>query len=230
MKPMRALFLAGLLLPAFGAAAQSAGTTQANPDARIPRLQGAIVIDGRADEAAWQGALVQEIGYEIQPGDNIPAPVQTTVRVGYTAEALYLAFRAQDPDPSKIRAHLRDRDTAFNDDWVGVFLDTFNDNRRGYELMINPLGVQSDLIRDETNSNNQEDPSWDGLWQSAGRLTADGYEVEVRIPFSTLRFPNGGGDQRWGMALFRNYPRDKRHQLSSRPVPRASNCFQCEWG
>lgn len=230
MKPMRVFFLAGLLLTAFGAAAQSAGTTQANPDARIPKLQGTIVIDGRADEAAWQGALVQEIGYEIQPGDNIPAPVQTTVRVGYTEEALYLAFHAQDPDPAAIRAHLRDRDTAFNDDWVGVFLDTFNDNRRGYELMINPLGVQSDLIRDETNSNNQEDPSWDGLWQSAGRLTADGYEVEVRIPFSTLRFPNGGGDQRWGMALFRNYPRDKRHQLSSRPVPRASNCFQCEWG
>lgn len=200
------------------------------PGGRIPQLQGEIAIDGKLDDAAWQGALVQEIAYDIQPGDNTPAPAKTLVRIGYTADALYVAFHATDPDPSQIRAHLRDRDAAFNDDWVGVFLDTFNDHRRGYELIVNPLGVQADLIRDETNSNNQEDPSWDGLWQSAGRLTADGYDVEMRIPFSTLRFPTGGGDQRWGISLFRNWPRDKRHQLTSHRVPRESNCFQCEWG
>ena len=117
-----------------------------------------------------------------------------------------------------------------NDDWVGVFLDTFNDHRRGYELVVNPLGVQGDIIRDESNTNNQEDSSWDGLWQSAGQITADGYDVEIRIPFSTLRFPTGGGDQRWGISLFRSWPRDKRHQLTSHRVPRESNCFQCEWG
>jgi hypothetical protein len=200
------------------------------PGGRIPLLSGEIAIDGNPDEAAWGDALVQQVAYDIQPGDNTPAPVKTTVRLGYTADALYVAFHAQDPDPSKIRAHLRDRDTAFNDDWVGVFLDTFNDHRRGYELVVNPLGVQADLIRDETNSNNQEDPSWDGLWTSAGRITADGYEVEIRIPFSTLRFPRGGGDQQWGISLFRSWPRDKRHQLTSHKVPRDSNCFQCEWG
>ena len=200
------------------------------PGGRIPLLRGDIGIDGNPDEAAWGDALVQEIAFDIQPGDNTPAPVKTTVRMGYTADALYLAFHAMDPDPSRIRAHLRDRDAAFNDDWVGVFLDTFNDHRRGYELIVNPLGVQADLIRDETNSNNQEDASWDGLWTSAGRLTADGYEVEVRIPFSTLRFPAAGGEQRWGISLFRNWPRDKRHQLTSHRVPRESNCFQCEWG
>lgn len=200
------------------------------PGGRIPLLRGEINIDGSPDEAAWQDALVQEVAYDIQPGDNTPAPVKTTVRMGYTADALYVAFHAMDPDPSKIRAHLRDRDTAFNDDWVGVFLDTFNDHRRGYELVVNPLGVQADLIRDETNSNNQEDSSWDGLWTSAGRITADGYEVEIRIPFSTLRFPRGGGDQKWGISLFRSWPRDKRHQLTSHRVPRESNCFQCEWG
>lgn len=200
------------------------------PGGRIPQLQGEIAIDGKLDDAAWQGALVQEIAYEIQPGDNTSAPVRTTVRIGYTADALYVAFHAADPDPAQIRAHLRDRDAMFNDDWVGVFLDTFNDHRRGYELVVNPLGVQGDLIRDETNANNREDASWDGLWQSAGQLTADGYDVEFRIPFSTLRFPTGGGDQRWGVSLIRNWPRDKRHQLTSHKVPRESNCFQCEWG
>ncbi len=84
-----------------------------------------------------------------------------------------------------------------------------------------------DLINDATTGN--EDASWDGLWTSAGQLTADGYEVEIRIPFSTLRFRSGAQDQRWGISFFRNYPRDKRHQLTSHKVPRESNCFLCEW-
>ena len=197
------------------------------PGGDIPRLQGDIVIDGQLDDAAWDGALVQEIAYDIQPGDNTPAPVKTTVRIGYSTDALYLSFRAFDPDPSAIRAHLRDRDSAFSDDWVGVFLDTFNDQRRGYELIVNPLGVQADLINDATTGN--EDASWDGLWTSAGKITAEGYNVEIRVPFSTLRFRSGDDKKRWGISLFRNYPRDKRHQLTSHKVPRKSNCFLCEW-
>ncbi|WP_256646114.1 carbohydrate binding family 9 domain-containing protein [Thermomonas paludicola] len=232
MKP-HALAAALLLCAPFANAGNPAPAPEAGayvPGGSIPRLRGPIVIDGKLDDAAWAGALVQEIAYDIQPGDNTPAPVKTIVRIGYDNDALYVAYHAMDPDPSAIRVHLRDRDTAFNDDWVGLFLDTFNDHRRGYELIVNPLGVQADLIRDETNANNQEDPSWDGLWSSAGQLTAEGYDVEMRIPFATLRFPKSDGQQRWGISLFRNYPRDKRHQLSSNRMPRESNCFQCEWG
>jgi hypothetical protein len=236
MKP-HALTAALLLCFAATAHAQDAARADsARPEAsaqvpggKIPLLPDGIVIDGKLDDAGWQGALVQDIAYEIQPGDNTPAQAKTTVRIGYTADALYVSFHAIDPDPSKIRAHLRDRDAMFNDDWVGVFLDTFNDNRRGYELVSNPLGVQGDLIRDESNSSNQEDSSWDGLWESAGRLTADGYDVEFRIPFSTLRFPTGAGEQRWGISMLRTWPRNKRFQMSSNKVPRDSNCFECEW-
>lgn len=226
----RASLLAGLIALC-GSPAFAGAPPEPPAGGRIPLLQGAtIVIDGVADETAWQDALVQEIPYEIEPGDNSPAPVRTTARLGYTHDALYLAFHAQDPDPAAILAHLRDRDSVFNDDWVGVFLDTFDDNRRGYEFVINPLGVQGDLIRDETSVQNREDSSWDGLWISAGRLTAEGYEVEVRIPFSTLRFPGGMQDQRWGISLLRTWPRGKRYQMTSHPVPRDSNCFECEWG
>ena len=209
---------------------QAPATVAGTSIGAIPRLQGEIAIDGKLDEAAWEGALVQEIGYEISPGDNTPAQARTIVRIGYTSDALYVAFKALDPDPSKIRATLRDRDAMFSDDWVGVFLDTFNDDRRAYELVVNPLGVQGDLIRDETNSNNQEDASWDGLWESAGQLTAEGYDVEIRVPFSTLRFPDSAQDQTWGISLIRTWPRDKRYQMTSHKVPRDSNCFQCEWG
>lgn len=222
----RALTIALLLCAPF-AQAQDAkpATPESLPASAIPRLQGDIVIDGKLDDAAWQGALEQSIDYDTQPGDNTPAEAKTKVRIGYTDEALYVSFHAMDPDPSSVRANLRDRDAMFNDDWVGVFLDTFNDNRRGYEMVVNPLGVQGDLIRDENN----EDPSWDGLWTSAGQLTAEGYDVEIRIPFTTLRFPTGAQDQRWGISFFRTWPRDKRHQLTSHKVPRDSNCFQCEW-
>ena len=226
----RALTIALLLCAPF-AQAQDAkpATPESLPASAIPRLQGDIVIDGKLDDAAWQGALEQSIDYDIQPGDNTPAEAKTRVRIGYTDDALYVSFKAMDPDPSAVRANLRDRDAMFNDDWIGVFLDTFNDNRRGYEFVANPLGVQGDLIRDETNTNNQEDASWDGLWTSAGQLSAEGYEVEFRIPFTTLRFPTGAQDQRWGISFIRNWPRDKRYQLTSHKVPRDSNCFQCEW-
>ena len=223
------LILALLLCAPFAQAQQAPRPVlqQAPAGGHIPLLRGEIAIDGVIDEAAWSQALEQEIGIELQPGDNIAAPVRTRVRIGYSEDALYVAFDAHDPDPAQIRAHLRDRDQAFGDDWVGVFLDTFDDQRRAYELIVNPLGVQSDLIREEATGN--EDPSWDGLWTSAGRLTADGYQVEVRIPFSTLRFRHLPGDKRWRVLLFRNWPRDKRHQLSSVAVPRGSGCFQCQW-
>ncbi len=222
MTPARLLLPLLLLAPAVHAA-EPATAANVTP---IPRLEGAIAIDGVLDEAAWQQAAVLDLGYEISPGDNTPAPVRTTMRMGYSEDALYLAFRAEEPDPSLIRAHLTDRDGAFNDDFVGVMLDTFDDHRRNYEFFVNPLGVQMDLIREEATGN--EDDSWDGLWASAGRITAGGYEVEIRIPFSTLRFRDTDGARRWGVIAYRNYPRNVRHQLANVIVPRGGNCLLCQ--
>ena len=218
LKPT-ALAVALLLCAPFAQAQTIAAT-------HIPRLQGEIVVDGELDDAAWAQAQVVEIAHEVSPGDNIPAPQQTTVRIAHDDDALYVAFDARDTDPARIRAYLRDRDAAFDDDWVGLFMDTFDDQRRAYEFFVNPLGVQMDLIKDETNGGN-EDSSWDGLWSSAGKRTAHGYQVELRIPFSTLRFRNMAGMQRWGIGFFRNYPRDKRHHLMSNRVPRGGNCLTC---
>ena len=98
-----ALTAALLLCAPFAQAQQAAApadTATYVPGGRIPQLQGEIAIDGVLDDAAWQGALVQEIAYDIQPGDNTPAPVKTTVRIGYTTDALYLSYRALDPDPA----------------------------------------------------------------------------------------------------------------------------------
>ncbi|WP_162301453.1 carbohydrate binding family 9 domain-containing protein [Cognatilysobacter segetis] len=218
MTPIRTALALATLAFVFPAAAQEV--------TRIPHLDGEIVIDGVLDDAAWSQATPVELNYEISPGDNVAPPVRTTMRIASTRDALYLSFHAQDPDPSKIRAHLTDRDGAYRDEFVGVMLDTFDDHRRNYEFFVNPFGVQMDLIREEATGN--EDDSWDGLWTSAGRVTADGYDVEIRIPFSTLRFRDTEGAKRWGVIGFRSYPRNVRHQIANVVVPRGGNCLMCQ--
>lgn len=217
MTPIRTALALAALLAALPVLAQE--TT------RVPHTGTDIAIDGRLDDAAWAQAAPIDLPYEISPADSTPAPVRTTMRIVTTRDALYLSFHALEPDPSQIRAHLTDRDGAFRDDFVGVMLDTFDDHRRAYEFFVNPLGVQMDLIREEATGN--EDDSWDGLWTSAGRITAEGYDVEIRIPFSTLRFRDTDGARRWGVIAFRSYPRNVRHQLANVKVPRGGNCLLC---
>ncbi len=194
---------------------------------QIPRSEGVeVVIDGKLDEGHWRAAAVVSLPYETRPAENQPAPVETEALVFYDTSYLYVGFRARDPNPKAIRAHLTDRDTAWNDDWVGVVLDTFNDERRAVEFFANPYGVQMDLFNDDVNDN--ESDSWDAIWDSAGRITESGYEVEMAIPFHQLRFPSGAQQQIWGVDFVRNYPRNDRHRIASQPMDRDVSCYLCQ--
>jgi hypothetical protein len=187
-----------------------------------------ITIDGVPDEAAWRDALVIPLAYETRPAENAPAPVRTECLIPYNTNHLYVAFRAFDPEPEKIRARLTDRDRAFNDDWVGVSLDTFNDERRAFEFFVNPLGVQMDLFYDDVNDN--ETSNWDAIWRSAGQLREDGYTVEMAVPFSSFRFPKEQtGPQTWGIDILRMWPRGSRFRFSNNPQDRARNCYLCQF-
>ncbi|MBD3868074.1 MAG: carbohydrate binding family 9 domain-containing protein [Acidobacteria bacterium] len=189
----------------------------------VPRASTEIVLDGALDESAWNDALQIELGYEVEPGENIDPPVRTVCLVTYSDRHVYFGFRAYDPDPSKIRARYSDRDRAWEDDWVGIVLDTFNDQRRAYELISTPLGVQIDAINDEVGSS--YDTSWNAIWKSAGRITADGYEVEMAIPFNQIRFQQEDGGQVWGFDAIRSYPRGQRHHIGIFPRDRGSNSY-----
>ena len=145
----------GAAAGAVGAEAPAAGLHQVPPTA-LP-----IKIDGVIDEQAWRDALRITLDVETEPGENLPAPVATECLLTYGKNALYVAFRAHDPEPSKIRARLADRDAASSDDFVGVVLDTFNDERRAFEFFVNPRGVQMDRTYDDINAN--EDGSWDAI-------------------------------------------------------------------
>ena len=208
------------------ASAQEAQIERGKPVYRVDRTAESIRVDGVLDDGPWSGAPAFELTYETRPAENEKAPVRTEVWITYDDANLYAAFRAHDPDPAQIRARYSDRDTAWTDDFVGLVLDTFDDQRRAFEFFVNPLGVQMDLTQNEMTGN--EDASWDAIWESAGRITASGYEVEMRIPFTSLRFPSTAGEMTWGVDALRKYPRDQVYRFGLNPLGRGNNCYLCQ--
>jgi len=222
--PIFAAVLSLLLLMAVPTEANDGEGTAESPYL-VPRTEAEINLDGSLDEADWSKALVLELKYEVYPGDNTPAPVRTEVLVLYGRNCVYFGFRCFDPSPSAVRAHLSDRDSLAGDDWIGVVLDTFNDERRAYMFQSNPLGVQADLITSEDDYLNY---SWDAIYDSAGRITDLGYSVEMAIPYSSLRFQRESGDQVWGFDVVRMYPRNKEVSIGLFLRDRRNNCYLCQ--
>lgn len=189
----------------------------------VPRTDSEVIVDGVIDEVAWDAALKLELRYEVTPGENSEPPVRTVVFLTFNESHFLVAFKAFDPDPTAIRARYRDHDELQGDDGVGVTLDTFNDERRAYEFMVNPLGAQMDGIYDDVQ--HDFDGAWDAIWDSAGRLTEEGYEVEIAIPFNQIRFQPTHEAQTWGIDLTRTWPRNDRVRIGLFPRERGANSY-----
>jgi hypothetical protein len=162
------------------------------------------VIDGALDDDAWKGSPLQLgdwLSYNPAPGDRIPQ--RTEVWIAYDDRALYLAFRCTDPEPDRVKTGIRRRDGLFNDDWVGFSLDSLGTRQTTYDMFINPSGMQADIL---TSSASGEDVAPDWVWESDGRTTPTGYEVEVRVPFQSIRF-RGGAELRMGILFWRRVSR-----------------------
>ena len=200
----------------------------ATPFGNVPHTSDSVQIDGVLDEPLWREALVIELHTEVNPRENEPAPVQTFAYLIEDGAQLLVAFDARDPAPHLVRAYLRDRDTAYDDDFVGIVLDTFNDRRRAFEFFVNALGVQMDLTLDDVNGG--ENDSWDAIWQSTGAINDSGYVVEMAIPFSQLRFQRTDAAQTWGVDVLRIYPRENRALITAQPRARGRNCYLCQIG
>ena len=154
---------------------------------RIPRLTAPPVIDGQLNDAIWQDAAVFGDFVQIQPGDNVAPTHPTEYMMGYDSKNLYVAFRViQDRD--KVRATVARRDNIFNDDYVLMYIDTFDDQRQAYVVFFNPLGIQADGTFTEGRG---EDYSVDLVMESKGVLTPDGFTIEAAIPFKSLRYEAG---------------------------------------
>jgi len=189
----------------------------ADNEVATPALDRAqIDIDGRLDDAAWQQAALLTSFTQFRPVEGVEASERTEVRVLVDAEAIYFAIMAFDSDPSGIRATLAERDSyTRSDDYVRLILDTFDDARRAYVFTVNPLGVQHDGIWNEGggsagrrhgNYGQPIDDNPDFLWDSDGAITEWGYQVEVRVPFKSLRFPEAE-QQSWGLHVQRRIQR-----------------------
>jgi hypothetical protein len=169
--------------------------------AQAPRLESAEVkVDGHLDEPVWAQATILTGFSQYTPADGLPADDSTEVLVWYAPHSIYFGIRAFETH-AKVHATLADRDKIDADDRVEILLDTFNDKRMALSFGVNPLGVQADGVR--TNAPiATPDFTTDFSYESKGRLTDYGYEVEVRIPFKSLRY-QGTDVQDWGINFIR---------------------------
>lgn len=194
--------------------------------AHAPAVDAVAVIDGRLDEPAWGSAAVLTGFSTYQPVDQRPAPDSTEVLVWYSPTAIYFGIRAFEPHGA-VRATLADRDRISADDYVEIHLDTFREGRRAFAFMVNPLGVQADGMKNE-GVYGHEDLSADFVWQSKGRVTESGYEVEIRIPFRSLRYPSADV-QRWGLQ-FNRHVQHSGYELTWTQALRGSASFIAQAG
>ena len=156
------------------------------PPIRPYKTENLPVIDGKLDDSIWQKAP-QVSGFKTWvPDYGKDMAGKTDVYIAYDQENFYVAFRCFDSEPDRIKSSVTSRDNIDPDDWVCVNLDSFNDQQSLYVFYCNPRGVQGDA----TAEGNQEDFNVDMIWFSEGEINQEGYTVEIRIPFKSIRFSN----------------------------------------
>ena len=193
----------------------------------IPYIKANISLDGELNEPSWENALVVDLNLVNNPWNNLPSPISTTAKLFENGEFLYVSFIAQDPNPENIQGFLTDRDDAWFHDLVGIKLDTHNNRRLNYEFFVNPYGVQNDATFNEITG--RANTSWDGLWYSFGKKNAQGYQVEIAIPYNILNFKSDGQEKKWAIELVRTYPRDTNLRISHVPLDRNNPCWLCQY-
>ena len=244
------LFSVPSLLAAIGTAAATPRPAEPGPvyDGRlgktavaIPRAERSPVVDGALDEPEWASAALLTGFSQFFPTDGVAAQDSTEVLVWYSGTALHVGVRAY-AAPGTVRATLADRDRITQDDNVQLFLGTYNDSRQALVFAVNPFGIQSDGVLTETGaatggggfassttkSREATDLAPDYVWRSKGRLTATGYEVEIVIPFKSLRYRNVDVHT-WQLNVVRTV-QSTGHEQTWTATKRASSSFLAQSG
>jgi hypothetical protein len=223
-RPFDAVVCTALLLLAQASHAR-AQTALSGDRISIKRTAGKITVDGDLTDEGWRNATRVEKWYEINPGDNTEPKVRNVGYLAYDDRFFYAAFEFEDPNISAVRAPFADRDNIGNgySDYGGIILDPRNSGRTATFFVVTPRNIQYDAVTDDASG---EDSSPDFFWDSATRMTEHGWTLEIRVPFSSLRYRQAD-PQTWGILLYRNYPRDRHYQFFSAKLPRGGNCFVC---
>jgi hypothetical protein len=206
------------------AATVRAGGAAAIDAVAVP-ANGPIVIDGKHTEPIWEQAPKVTEFVQREPAEGAAPTFRTEARIAYDDEAIYVAIRAFDDDPTKIEGILTRRDQRSPSDWLRVIVDSYYDRRSGYEFGVNPVGVKTDRYYF---NDGQSDDSWDAVWDVKTETDGDGWRAEFRIPFSQLRFNNTTGGP-VGFAILREVAR--LNETSTWPLlSRNANGFISQFG
>jgi uncharacterized protein DUF5916 len=207
---------------------------------RVPRREAVVVIDGALDEPVWSEAAVLTGFSQYAPVDGRPAADSTEALVWYSETAIYVGIRAFEAHGAgtggAVHATLADRDKIGADDYVQLLIDTFNDHRQALVFGVNPLGVQADGTLSEGSQSRSGgltgnlgavrdtvDLSADFVYESKGRITGAGYQVELRIPFKSIRYQSAA-EQVWGINVVRQV-QHSGYQDTWTPARRAGASF-----
>lgn len=178
------------------------------PTLQAHQVQSSVVVDGRLDEAAWQQAEAISGFLQAEPEEGAPATQRTEVRVLYGPGDIYLGATLFDDEASDIQQTLGRRDEMNRADWFVVSIDAYLDRKTAYVFGVNAAGVQFDALRTGRGGGPGRgmDESWDAIWASNTQVTEEGWGVEMRIPYSMLRFAKAS-TQAWGIHFERRMPR-----------------------
>ncbi len=187
---------------------------------RAIRLQEPIQLDGHLDENTWKKSHPVTDFLQRDPIDGAPATEKTEVWVAYDETNLYVAAYCHDSNPEGIIGLLGRRDSLVDSDWFFVSLDPYFDRRTGFLFGVNPAGsiVDQALFNDVN-----EDATWDGIWEVKVARVADGWTLEMRIPFNQLRFPKKD-KYIWGINFLRIIKR-KQEKVAFAWVPKEDAAF-----
>lgn len=163
-----------------------------------------LTVDGRLDESVWSTSHTASNFRQLRPQEGASPSQRTTVRVAYGKDALYVGAILSDNNPDQIRARLARRDERNQADWFEVSIDAYLDRKTARSFAVNAAGVQRDGIVQQ--GRDRLDTSWDAVWRSETRITAEGWIVELAIPYSMLRFSEAD-QQTWGIQFRRRIPR-----------------------
>lgn len=207
---------------------------------QLPRREAEVTVDGVLDEPVWAEAAVLDGFSHFQPIEGVPAIDSTEVLVWYSPTAIYFGIRAREPH-GEVHATLADRDRIFSDDVIQLLIGTFDDSRQAFMFAVNPLGIQGDGVMVErgniagggfnggtAQAREGSDLSPDYVFASKGRLVEGGYEVEIRIPFKSLRFQSKE-QQTWQLHVLRQV-QHSGFEDSWVPAQRVSASFLAQAG
>src|SRR5688572_9767588 len=209
-------------------------------DVTVPRIETSAKVDGVLDEPVWSHATRLTGFSQYRPVDGRPAEDPTDVLIWYAPDAIWFGIRAHEGHGAVVRATLADRDNIGADDQIQILLDTFNDRRRALLFAVNPLGVQEDGVRSEGLAgaaggqnagfrfDGVVDLNPDYVYESRGRVTPGGYEIEVRIPFKSLKYQSASS-QDWGLQVVR-FTQHSAYEDTWTQVVRANASFLIQAG